>query len=392
MAKKKEKKKQFKPNIVSGGLSTAEKRASLNPAIREEGQREAAALSPDQRKATRTKAQSITRRGFAGTAKAEQVTPVTQQQVATAQQQARQQPLFQQPFQQAQQPLTPQTPISPQTAPPVVNADVLNQDLIQGGLISQQEQGAVPVPEDFARDVAIGTAAGVGAIAAGTLALGVAAGAGTEILATSGITGIGTLKAASGKLTSSIITERIKLGGGRVLVNTYTAGKTASYLSKLVSTLKSPFIIAPTVLGILGTGLYTSFFWAPNEKGDAMTTLGIAQGAAAREKDWEMVKKIGDQMRAANDISAEVPAIGFIQAEKAKFKASMAASEVYSRQADLALAGAETNETRFNEAENHFKKRQAKWKSNDDIVHQANLARARRENVTAEEIFGQPPR
>lgn len=111
---------------------------------------------------------------------------------------------------------------------------------------------------------------------------------------------------------------------GRVMLNAKTQQAKGSYLTKLAATATSP----GTVLGILGATFFTSLFWAPNEKGDAMMTLGIVQRDAADIGDLELVEEINQSMSEANDIVANVPVIGFAKAEKAKFAASMKASEV----------------------------------------------------------------
>lgn len=175
-----------------------------------------------------------------------------------------------------------------------------------------------------------------GVLGLSVASLGVAA-AGAGLAASAGLTGAPTASAASGRLISQKITERIGLGGGRVLVNTYNAGKVTSYLGRLVQAAKQPHV----VLAILATGLYTSFFWAPNEKGDAMITLAIAQREALKAEDFQSVLEIGEAMKEANDIQANIPAIGFTEAERAKFKASIKASDVYTNQVKKQMAEAQ---------------------------------------------------
>jgi len=96
-----------------------------------------------------------------------------------------------------------------------------------------------------------------------------------------------------------------------------------TYLQKLAATAKDPRVM----LGILASVVYTSLFWAPNEKGDALTTLTIAQRDALRNGDTEAVLEINDLIQETLDISANIPVIGFIKAELAKFKAAAKASE-----------------------------------------------------------------
>ena len=97
-----------------------------------------------------------------------------------------------------------------------------------------------------------------------------------------------------------------------------------SYLQKLAATAKNPKV----VLGILASTLYTSLFWAPNEKGDALTTLTIAQRTALQNGDAESVLEINEMIQEVNDIAASIPVIGFIKAELAKFKAAAKSSQV----------------------------------------------------------------
>ena len=103
-----------------------------------------------------------------------------------------------------------------------------------------------------------------------------------------------------------------------------------TYLQKLAATSTNPKLH----LGILASVLYTSLFWAPNEKGDALITLTVAQNNALKNKDTEMVLEIDKIIQEVNDISASIPIIGFIQAEIAKFKAAAKASEVYKNEAE----------------------------------------------------------
>ena len=116
-------------------------------------------------------------------------------------------------------------------------------------------------------------------------------------------------------------------------ISTRTARKMWSYLTKITARAKKPDV----VLALIGTGLYTSLFWAPNEKGDAMTTLSIVQKEALRNEDYETVLAIGESMREANEIQATLPVSGFWKAEKSKFKASITASETYEKAAIKAM-------------------------------------------------------
>ena len=116
---------------------------------------------------------------------------------------------------------------------------------------------------------------------------------------------------------------------GRVALNGKTLNLKASYLTRMASTASDP----RTILGLLGAGFFTSLFWAPNEKGDAMMTFSIVQRDAAKAGDVESVAQIDSWLRETNDIAASVPVVGFLKAEKAKFAASIIASEVATKTA-----------------------------------------------------------
>ncbi len=105
--------------------------------------------------------------------------------------------------------------------------------------------------------------------------------------------------------------------------NLKTAALKQGFLAGLASKAKSPI----AVLGLLGTVLYTSLFWAPNEKGDALTLLTIAQRDAVKAGDIDLANEIGDLIEETADIAASIPVLGFIQAELAKFEAARKASE-----------------------------------------------------------------
>ena len=112
--------------------------------------------------------------------------------------------------------------------------------------------------------------------------------------------------------------------------NAKTYGLQLSYLQKLAATTKDPRFH----LAILGTVLYTSLFWAPNEKGDALTTLSIIQRDAMKDGDVEAVMEIDDLIQEALNISAGIPVMGFLKSEIAKFKAVAKASEVLTARAE----------------------------------------------------------
>ena len=116
----------------------------------------------------------------------------------------------------------------------------------------------------------------------------------------------------------------------KVANNAKTYGLKLSYLQKLAATTKDPRFH----LAILGTVLYTSLFWAPNEKGDALTTLSIIQRDAMKDGDVKAVTEIDELIQEALNISAGIPVIGFLKSEIAKFKAVAKASEVLTARAN----------------------------------------------------------
>lgn len=132
------------------------------------------------------------------------------------------------------------------------------------------------------------------------------------------------------RIASAVLDNPTFLKTGRVALNAKTLGIKKSYLMKMAAATSNPY----TILGLLGSGLYTSLFWAPNEKGDALLTLSIAQGQAAKIGDVELVNEIDILMQETQDIAAGLPIIGFMKAEIAKFKAAAIASETYKRTAE----------------------------------------------------------
>lgn len=132
------------------------------------------------------------------------------------------------------------------------------------------------------------------------------------------------------KIAASILDNPTFLKTGKVALNPKTLGLKTSYLTRMAKATSNPL----AVLGLLGTGLYTSLFWAPNEKGDALVTLSIAQRTAAQIGDVELVNEIDVLMQETQDIAASIPVIGFLKAEIAKFKAAATSSKVYKAQVE----------------------------------------------------------
>lgn len=144
-----------------------------------------------------------------------------------------------------------------------------------------------------------------------------------------------------GKVASGKIGMLIGQGTGgskwKLALNTVTASKTASYLAKLAKATTHPMV----VLGIVGTIAYTSTFWGPNEKGDALQGLGIIAGSAAKIGNVSLVDDIGLAIQEAYDINANMPIIGFGKAEKAKYKFALLA---YETNRQLAIANIKEDE------------------------------------------------
>ena len=139
----------------------------------------------------------------------------------------------------------------------------------------------------------------------------------------------------------------------RVANNSKNLQLKSSYLMRLAKTATNPV----AVLGILGTTLYTSLFWAPNEKGDALTTLAIVQREAVKNGDLEAVKEIDDLIQETLEISASIPVIGFLKSELAKFAAAAKASEVYLKEAEkIAEEQTGDDEETFEESSNRLQK------------------------------------
>ena len=172
---------------------------------------------------------------------------------------------------------------------------------------------------------ALTLATGIAGFARALIGKGVTIASGQVLQGTAG-------KAAGGKIIQTTLTPQAPA----FVVNTKTAGLTAKYLTKLTKGLKNPLL----ALGLISTVAYTSLFWAPNEKGDALTTLSIVQRTAAQNGDEEMVSQIDELIQETNDIAASIPVLGFIQAEKAKFEAAAIASETYKRDAEKTVQDA----------------------------------------------------
>ena len=164
--------------------------------------------------------------------------------------------------------------------------------------------------------------------------------------------------------------NKIFMKTGRVANNAKNFELKTSYLQKLASTAKNPYM----VLGLLSTGFYTSLFWAQNEKGDALMSLSIAQGNALKNGQTDMVLEMHEQIQEIADIAASVPVIGFLQSEKAKFAAVLKASEAYVEEANKIMEEQrkveETGETDFQrerrESDEAARERQMGYREEDE--------------------------
>jgi len=286
------KKKDVKRNIVSGGLSSREKLASKNPAARAEGQRETASLSPERRKATLTGARNITKRGYTGTAKTSQVKEPTRQQLDKAiiskRQSTNNLPI---PTQQSQTSnlngsisATAPGQIPTDQAQPVVNTATLNPDIINQDLVSGQLQGNVETPENFGRDVAVGTALGTAGIIAG---IGVISAATAIEAITLTTAGTAVQRAAAGQVTKKTIQKGIA-------TNTVNAAKTTSYLGKLAKATTKPAFVATTLLSAIGSYPFSGFI-----KEEALQTISFGIKTSIDNEDVEGAEK---SLQLANEV------------------------------------------------------------------------------------------
>ena len=317
-----------KKQVISGGLSTSEKLVSKNPAIREEGQRETANIPQrEDREATLRRASAIPGKGFAGTlTDPKKIKGPSKQQVAQAflargeetTPQRPVQPLSPIPVQGAETPAAPVqdlTPLVPTPAEPVqeqqpgfplVSQEALTEGIVDPNLVSQQVQPETPAPENFARDVAIGTSLGIGALAAGSLAAPVLAGIATD----------GAALAASGGLISKEVAKVASGGTGassllrKPAMNTKNAARIISFVGKIAKQFKSPSFIA----GALGSYIFSVGFSFNEGQGDVATTLGIAMRDAIKNGDLEgaeEIKKQLDDLNSASNIAKNfIPFLG----------------------------------------------------------------------------------
>ena len=229
--------------------------------------------------------------------------------------------------QQQQQP--PETPTqaqplepSPLAAEPIVAPGAFAEGMVTPGLTAEKAQlQETATPENFGRDVAVGTAIGAAAIAAGAAAviipgLAGATAAGTRLLATGGLTSKAVGKLAGGKLTSQVIKETIKLGGGKVMTNTYTVKLGLGLLSKITKYGKW----ALGTFGILSGFAFAAQFLVTqtyNDSADAVAGYTFAMAQADREDDEEEVQILGEQLDELHAAWEETDGLGIFNYPKA---------------------------------------------------------------------------
>ena len=110
---------------------------------------------------------------------------------------------------------------------------------------------------------------------------------------------------------------------GNIPLNAKTIALKTSYLKRLASAAKDP----RAVLGLLGTLLFTSIWWAPNEQGDAATTLTFAAGDYADIGDVENAERINELLKETGEINPYIPATGFMEVETKKLTNLLEAGE-----------------------------------------------------------------
>lgn len=183
-----------------------------------------------------------------------------------------------------------------------------------------------------------GLGIGVAAIGAG---IGLAAATTTATVNTVGGTASKVAQAATGKLTSSVIKETIKLGGGRVMVNTYTAAKTGSWIARLGTGLvTNPTTLATTILATVGTYPFAGFV-----KEEALQTLGFAVKNAIENGDVNGAIKASNEMKEMlnptvwRQILNAIPSVNILAACKDYYTAAGLQSDGYDKQIQEMITG-----------------------------------------------------
>ena len=192
-----------------------------------------------------------------------------------------------------EQEFTPAEPKEKPEAKPVSKVEVVRKKTAGEVIALEDRPGVTPPPEKpkkwlewregspMEEPVTVGQIAEATALGLSIASLGVAAaGFGLTLGAASVGTGTGAQisKAAAGKLAKD--TGKIILG--RPAVNTVTAAKTASWLTKAGMGLRNPTMAASTLLGVIGSYPFAGFI-----KEEALQTLSFAVNTATRNDDVE---------------------------------------------------------------------------------------------------------
>jgi hypothetical protein len=158
-----------------------------------------------------------------------------------------------------------------------------------------QKEGEAPpsVTESVLKSAGIGAGIGLSAYGGGRLVTSAVRG-GARLIASRGLSSKAVAETAKGKLTSSIIKERIKLEGGKVLTNTYTVKKGISLLSRLSKAGKYALGTFGILSGIAFAGqfLVTQTY---NDSADAIDGYKFAISQADRDDNDEEVQKLGEE-------------------------------------------------------------------------------------------------
>jgi len=180
------------------------------------------------------------------------------------------------------------------------------------------------------QDITLGKLLLYGAAAQGSIpTMGAVLSKGTQI-ASGDVSHMGKVaEASSGWLPEGklIIAPGSKIA--KLFLNPKVAKLTTGYLTKLVAGLKNP-ILHLSIISAIG---YTSLFWGPNEKSDALTTAVITMRDAVRAGKPEEALETGDTIESAVNISASVPIKGFGESEAAKVETALQAARFYREEA-----------------------------------------------------------
>lgn len=163
---------------------------------------------------------------------------------------------------------------------------------------AQEEKGFFQEPSAIIEGKTRGQV--LGAVAGGA-AIGGAAILGAWALA--GSVAVGTLpavaRAATGRLTSSVIKETIKIGGKRVMINTYTAQKATSFMGMIAAGALSPGIAKWVGISLLGAawGTVSMKVWESWGRAEARDAMSMALGKAGVYENPQLVKEIKDAIK-----------------------------------------------------------------------------------------------